>query len=67
MASSSSKEESIASTILAGRLTHLAAFGLLAPCADPTRPQKGIHSLTEMAIELMPLLVHVAACGRRHT
>lgn len=60
-------EEGIASNILATRLKHLTASGLLTRVPDPNHRQKGIYSLTESAIELVPLLAHMAAWGRRHT
>ena len=60
-------EEGIASNILADRLKRLTAAGLLTRCPDPKHRQKGIYSLTEAAIQLVPLLAHMAAWGRRHT
>lgn len=60
-------EEGIASNILAARLKHLTASGLLTRSPDPHHRQKGIYSLTEAAIQLVPLLAHMAAWGRRHT
>lgn len=60
-------EEGIASNILANRLKHLTAAGLLTRQPDPNHRQKGIYSLTEAAIQLVPLLVHMAAWGCRHT
>jgi len=60
-------EEGIASNILADRLKRLTAAGLLTRRSDPTHQQKGIYSLTEAAIQLLPLLVQMAAWGRRHT
>lgn len=60
-------EEGIASNILADRLKHLTASGLLSRVSDPNHRQKWIYSLTEAAIELVPLLVQMAAWGRRHT
>lgn len=60
-------EEGIASNILADRLKHLTASGLLTRSPDPNHRQKGIYSLTEAAIQLVPLLVYMAAWGRRHT
>jgi DNA-binding HxlR family transcriptional regulator len=60
-------EEGIASNILATRLKHLTESGLLTRSPDPNHRQKGIYSLTEAAIQLVPLLVHMAAWGRRHT
>ncbi|WP_373046982.1 winged helix-turn-helix transcriptional regulator [Vulgatibacter sp.] len=60
-------EEGIASNILADRLKRLTASGLLTRTPDPNHRQKGIYSLTEAAIQLVPLLAQMAAWGRRHT
>lgn len=60
-------EEGIASNILADRLKRLTAAGLLSRSPDPAHRQKGIYSLAEAAIQLVPLLAHMAAWGRRHT
>ncbi|RYE93556.1 MAG: transcriptional regulator [Myxococcales bacterium] len=60
-------EEGIASNILADRLRRLTAAGLLTRRPDPTHRQKGIYSLTEASIQLVPLLAHLGAWGRRHT
>ncbi|PZN33424.1 MAG: transcriptional regulator [Proteobacteria bacterium] len=60
-------EEGIASNILADRLKRLTAAGLLTRRPDPGHRQRGIYSLTEAAIQLVPLLAHMAAWGRRHT
>ncbi|HEX8817503.1 MAG TPA: helix-turn-helix domain-containing protein [Terriglobales bacterium] len=60
-------EEGIASNILADRLSHLVKAKLLSRSGDPTHKQKGIYSLTEAAIELVPLLAQMGAWGRRHT
>ena len=60
-------EEGIATNILASRLKHLTASGLLTRCSDPNHQQKGIYSLTEAAIQLVPLLAHMAVWGVRHT
>lgn len=60
-------EEGIASNILANRLKQLTAAGLLTRSPDPSHRQKRIYSLTEASIELVPLLAHMAAWGRRHT
>ncbi|KPF47227.1 winged helix-turn-helix transcriptional regulator [Rhizobium sp. G187] len=59
-------EEGIASNILADRLKRLVANGLLSRVDDPAHKQKGIYSLTEPAIELVPLLAMMGAWGRRH-
>lgn len=60
-------EEGIASNILADRLKKLTAAALVSRAADPGHRQKGIYSLTEAGIELVPLLAHMGAWGRRHT
>jgi DNA-binding HxlR family transcriptional regulator len=60
-------EEGIASNILADRLKRLSAVGLLTRRADPKHKQKGIYSLTEAAIQLVPLLAQMGAWGCRHT
>lgn len=60
-------EEGIASNILADRLKRLVAGGLLSRRDDPSHKQKGIYSLTEPAIQLVPLLAQMGAWGRRHT
>ncbi|MBN8231046.1 helix-turn-helix transcriptional regulator [Corallococcus macrosporus] len=60
-------EEGIASNILADRLKRLTASELLSRRPDPNHRQKGIYSLTEASIQLVPLLAHMAAWGRRHT
>ncbi|MRH98805.1 transcriptional regulator [Agrobacterium sp. CNPSo 675] len=60
-------EERIASNILASRLKHLTESGLLTRTSDPHHKQKGVYSLTEAAIQLVPLIAHMAAWGVRHT
>ncbi|MCJ8237199.1 winged helix-turn-helix transcriptional regulator [Peteryoungia algae] len=59
-------EEGIASNILADRLKRLVAQGLLARADDPTHRQKGIYTLTEPAIQLVPMLAMMGAWGRKH-
>ncbi|MGL5137886.1 MAG: winged helix-turn-helix transcriptional regulator, partial [Beijerinckiaceae bacterium] len=59
-------EEGIASNILASRLKRLMAAGLLTRTGDATHRQKAIYSLTEPAIDLVPLLVQMAVWGSRH-
>ena len=60
-------EEGIASNILADRLGRLVRLGLLSRRSDRNHKQKAIYSLTEASIQLVPLLVHMGAWGRRHT
>lgn len=59
-------EEGIASNVLADRLKRLVAAGLLSKADDPRHKQSAIYSLTEPAIQLVPLLAHLGAWGRRH-
>lgn len=59
-------EEGIASNVLADRLKRLVAAGLLSKADDPRHKQSVIYSLTEPAIQLVPLLAHMGAWGRRH-
>jgi hypothetical protein len=59
-------EEKIASNILADRLRRLVALGLLTRAGEPGHKQKARYSLTEKAIQLVPLLVQMGAWGRRH-
>jgi DNA-binding HxlR family transcriptional regulator len=59
-------EERIASNILADRLKKLVAAGFLAITDDPSHKQKHIYSLTEPAIQLVPLMAQLGAWGRRH-
>ncbi|MEJ3745083.1 helix-turn-helix domain-containing protein [Actinomycetes bacterium KLBMP 9797] len=59
-------EEGIASNILAARLQRLTALGLVSRASDPSHKQKVIYSLTEPAIQLVPIMAHLGAWGRRH-
>jgi len=58
--------EGIASNILADRLKRLVEAGLISRTNDPTHKQKAIYSLTEKAIQLVPLFAEMGAWGRRH-
>jgi DNA-binding HxlR family transcriptional regulator len=60
-------DEGIASNILADRLARLLKKGLLSRTSNPSHKQKAIYSLTEASIQLVPLLAHMGAWGRRHT
>ncbi|MDB5535187.1 MAG: MarR family transcriptional regulator [Devosia sp.] len=57
--------EGISSNILADRLKSLMALGMLTRADDPTHKQKGIYSLSEMAIELVPIMAHLGAWGSK--
>lgn len=59
-------EEKIASNILADRLKTLLARGIITRASDPSHKQKALYSLTELGIELVPVLAQMAAWGRKH-
>ena len=56
--------EGIASNILADRLKRLLDLGMLTRADDPTHKQKAIYSLTEMSIQLVPIMAQLGAWGR---
>lgn len=58
--------EGIASNILAARLKRLTELGLITAADDPTHKQKVLYSLTERAIELVPVFAMIGAWGRKH-
>ncbi|WP_026874363.1 winged helix-turn-helix transcriptional regulator [Jiangella gansuensis] len=57
--------EGIASNILASRLKALVQLGMLTKQADPTHKQKVVYSLTEPAIELVPVMAALGDWGSR--
>jgi DNA-binding HxlR family transcriptional regulator len=57
--------EGIASNILADRLQRLVEQGIIVKSHDPSHKQKGIYSLTEKGIELLPLLLEMVAWGHK--
>lgn len=59
-------EEGIASNILAARLQRLVDLGMLTRAQDPSHRQKVVYSLTEPAIQLVPVLAALGSWGRRH-
>jgi len=58
-------EERIASNILADRLRMLVEAGLLTRRGDPGHKQKTVYSLTEQAIDLVPVFAQIGAWGSR--
>ena len=58
-------QEGIASNILADRLKMLVEAGMLTRSGDPGHRQKTIYSLTEPAIELVPVFAQIGAWGSR--
>ncbi|WP_067177924.1 winged helix-turn-helix transcriptional regulator [Microtetraspora niveoalba] len=61
----SRSEEGIASNILADRLRTLVEAGLLTR-DDAGRGRRAAYSLTEAAIQLVPVMAHLGAWGLRH-
>jgi DNA-binding HxlR family transcriptional regulator len=62
----SQSEEGIASNILADRLRRLTEAKLIVQAVDPTHKQRSVYSLTEKALELLPILIALAAWGTKH-
>jgi len=62
----SGSEEGISSNILADRLKTLLEAGIISRQDDPTHKQKGIYSLTEQGIELLPILAQMAGWGYKY-
>jgi DNA-binding HxlR family transcriptional regulator len=58
-------DEGIASNILADRLKRLLEQGIMTRASDPSHKQKGIYSLTEQGIQLVPVLAQMAGWGCR--
>jgi DNA-binding HxlR family transcriptional regulator len=59
-------EEGISSNILADRLKTLLEHGIVTREDDPSHKQKGIYSLTERGVELLPVLAQMAAWGYKY-
>jgi DNA-binding HxlR family transcriptional regulator len=59
-------EEGISSNILADRLKTLLEEGIITRDDDPHHKQKGIFSLTEKGIELLPILAQMSAWGYKY-
>jgi DNA-binding HxlR family transcriptional regulator len=59
-------DEGISSNILADRLKMLLEQGIITRQDDPSHKQKGIYSLTEQGIELLPILAQMASWGFKY-
>src|SRR5258708_18801408 len=59
-------QEGISSNILADRLKTLLEQGIITREDDPSHKQKGIYSLTEQGIELLPILAQMSAWGYKY-
>lgn len=58
--------ERIATNILASRLRHLEAEGFVTAAPDPRHKQRTIYSLTEKAIQLVPVMAALGSWGVRY-
>jgi hypothetical protein len=59
-------DEGISSNILADRLKTLLDQGIITKADDPSHKQKGIYSLTEQGIELLPILAQMGGWGSKY-
>ena len=59
-------DEGISSNILADRLKRLLDQGIVSWADDPSHSQKGIYSLTEQGIELLPILAQMSGWGFKY-
>ena len=59
-------DEGISSNILADRLKTLVEQGILTRSDDPTHRQKGVYSLTEQGIALLPAIAELASWGLKY-
>lgn len=58
--------EGISSNVLADRLETLVEHGMLTRSGHPGHKQKVVYSLTEQAIDLVPVLIQLGDWGIRH-
>jgi DNA-binding HxlR family transcriptional regulator len=59
-------DEGISSNILADRLKTLLDQGIITREDDPSHKQKGIYSLSEQGIELLPILAQMSGWGYKY-
>jgi DNA-binding HxlR family transcriptional regulator len=59
-------EEGISSNILADRLKTLLEQGIITRDDDPSHKQKGIYSLTEQGVDLLPILAQMSGWGFKY-
>lgn len=59
-------EEGIATSILANRLAWLEQNGILVKTPDAADRRKGIYSLTEKGLDLIPILLEIANWSAKH-
>ena len=59
-------DEGIATNILADRLAHLEATGILVKKRHATDKRKEVYFLTEKGLDLIPILLDLATWGAKH-
>ncbi len=59
-------EEKIASNILSDRLAMLEREGIISKADDPAHKQKYIYKLTEIGIDLLPVMVEIGSWSIKH-
>src|SRR5258705_2276241 len=59
-------DEGISSNILADRLKTLLERGIITREDDPSHKQKGIYSLNEQGVELLPILAQISCWGLKY-
>lgn len=59
-------DEAISTNILADRLLKLVEAGVLTRAGDPQHKLKAIYSLTEMGIELLPIVAEISRWSRKY-
>lgn len=60
-------EERIGTSVLADRLAHLEAKGIISKKPSETDKRKFIYSLTEKGLDLIPIVYEFALWGSRHS
>ena len=59
-------DEKIASNILANRLNTLEESGIILKTKDVHHKQKNVYTLTEMGIDLLPIVIQMSAWSLAH-
>jgi len=59
-------DEAISSNILADRLAMLLDAGIVTRADDPSHRLKGIYSLTEKGIDLLPIIAQISRWSRKY-
>lgn len=59
-------DESIATNILADRLARLEGAGVIKKISDPDSPAKSLYTLTAKGLDLIPVMLELAAWGAKY-